>query len=47
MRAGCWYNMNGDRAHAEELFNKAFARSPNEMWHYALAAGSYVGVKPF
>ena len=47
LRAGCWYNLNGDRARAEELFDKAFARSPNEMWHYALAAGSYVGVKPF
>ncbi|HEX4822728.1 MAG TPA: tetratricopeptide repeat protein [Candidatus Polarisedimenticolaceae bacterium] len=47
LRVGCWYNLNGDRAHAEALFDKAFARSPNEIWHYALAAGSYEGVKPF
>lgn len=47
IRAGCWYNLNGDRAHAEELFDKGFAQESAEVWHFALAAGSYSGVKPF
>ena len=31
----------------EELFNAAFAHSPDDAWHYILAAGSYVGIEPF
>jgi tetratricopeptide (TPR) repeat protein len=47
LRAGCWFNVNGERARAEELFDGAFAHSPDAAWHYILAAGSYVGVAPF
>jgi tetratricopeptide (TPR) repeat protein len=44
---GSWYNLNGERERAEALFDRAFAAEPAEEWHYILAAGSYVGVKPF
>ena len=47
LKAGCWFNVNGDRARAEELFASAFAHSPEAAWHYILAAGSYVAVEPF
>jgi tetratricopeptide (TPR) repeat protein len=47
LKIGCWYNVNGDRARAEELFDAAFAHSPDATWHYILAAGSYAGVEPF
>ena len=47
LEAGSWYNLNGDRKRAEELFNIAFNDDPTNSWHYALAAGSYVGVEPF
>ena len=47
MKAGCWFNLNGDRARAEELFGMAFAHAPDHAWHYILASGSYQGVEPF
>ena len=47
MKAACWFNLNGDRARAEELFGVALGKNPEEVWHYTLAAGSYVGVQPF
>ena len=47
LKVGCWFNVNGDRARAEEMFNAAFAHSPEEAWHYILAAGSYEGIEPF
>jgi tetratricopeptide (TPR) repeat protein len=47
IEAASWMNLKGDRVRAEELFDKVFAQSPGEMWHYVLAAGSYVGVEPF
>ena len=47
IEAGCWFNLNGDRERAEQLFDKAFAESPNDMWHYVVVAGSYLGVEPF
>jgi len=47
MKAACWYNLNGDRKRAEELFDSAFGKNPDDARHYALAAGSYVGVEPF
>jgi len=47
LEAGCWYNLNGDRKRAEELFGTAFSADPTNNWHYALAGGSYVGVEPF
>jgi len=47
MKAACWFNLNGERARAEELFGVALGKNPDEVWHYMLAAGSYVGVQPF
>jgi tetratricopeptide (TPR) repeat protein len=47
LKVGCWFNVNGDRARAEEMFDAAFAHSPEETWHYILAAGSYEGIEPF
>ena len=47
LKAGCWFNLNGERARAEELFGVALGKNPDEVWHYTLAAGSYVGVQPF
>jgi tetratricopeptide (TPR) repeat protein len=47
LKIGCWYNVNGDRARAEELFDSAFAKSPEAVWHYILAGASYAGVEPF
>jgi tetratricopeptide (TPR) repeat protein len=47
MKAACWFNLNGERERAEELFARAFARSPDDVWHYTLSAGSYLGVAPF
>ncbi|MGE5235999.1 MAG: tetratricopeptide repeat protein [Acidobacteriota bacterium] len=43
---GAWYNLHGDRAHAEELFGRAFGRKDDDVWVTANVAGSYVGVKP-
>ena len=43
---GAWINLHGDRARAEELFAKSFARSDDDVWNTVAAAGSYVGVKP-
>ncbi len=43
---GAWYNLHGDRAKAEEYFNRAFSNKPDEIWCTVNAAGSYVGVKP-
>jgi tetratricopeptide (TPR) repeat protein len=47
MKAACWFNLNGERDRAEELFGMAFGKNPDEVWHYILSAGSYVGVEPF
>lgn len=47
LKAACWFNVNGDRARAEELFRMAFAHAPDHAWHYILASGSYRGVDPF
>ena len=47
LKAACWFNLNGDRKRAEELFNHAFGSSSDDVWHYINAAGSYVGVEPF
>jgi tetratricopeptide (TPR) repeat protein len=43
---GAYYNLNGDRDHAEELFARSFARKDDEVWNTLNAAGSYVGVRP-
>jgi tetratricopeptide (TPR) repeat protein len=47
LKAACWFNLNGERARAEELFGKALGKSPDDVWHYILSAGSYVGVEPY
>ena len=47
VEAASWFNINGERAKAEEYFGKAFAKNPNELWHYINAAGSYLGQPPF
>jgi tetratricopeptide (TPR) repeat protein len=46
IEVGAWYNLHGDRGHAEELFTRAFRSKPEEIWYTVNAAGSYVGVKP-
>ena len=47
LKAGCWFNLNGDRKRAEELFEIAMAKNADHAWHYILSAGSYKGVEPF
>jgi tetratricopeptide (TPR) repeat protein len=42
---GAYYLMNGDRAGAEDLFDKSF-KLESELWATVAAAGSYVGVAP-
>lgn len=44
--AGAFYNLKGDRAKAEELFDKAFALQSDEVWRTVDIAGSYLGVSP-
>jgi len=44
--AGCQYNLNGDRARAEELFARSLELDDNDVWNTANIAGSYVGVRP-
>ena len=43
---GAYYNLKGDRARAEELFERSFAIESGEVWHTTNIAGSYVGVEP-
>ena len=47
LKAACWFNLNGERQRAEELFGKSLGKNPDDVWHYILAAGSYAGVQPF
>lgn len=42
---GAYYLLNGDRATAEDLFDRSF-RLESEMWATVSAAGAYLGVKP-
>jgi tetratricopeptide (TPR) repeat protein len=44
--AGAWYNLNGDRERAEELFTLSFAKSDKGYKNSLSAAGSYLGVEP-
>ena len=44
--AGAWFNLNGDRRRAEELFTLSFAKSSKSLKNSLAAAGSYVGVEP-
>lgn len=43
---GAYYNINGDRTKAEELFGRAFAKPTGNPYNVAKAAGSYLGVRP-
>jgi tetratricopeptide (TPR) repeat protein len=43
---GAYYNLKGNRARAEELFDRSFAIDANEVWQTANIAGSYLGVEP-
>ncbi len=43
---GAFANLNGDRAKAEELFEKGMNKNPREFWHWVAAGGSYLGVRP-
>ena len=43
---GAYYNLKGDRAKAEELFERSFAAESDEVWHTTNIAGSYLGVEP-
>ena len=43
VEVGAYYNLNGDRARAEELFARGFAKKA-DMWALLDAAGSYLEV---
>jgi tetratricopeptide (TPR) repeat protein len=43
---GAYYNLKGDRAHAEELFARSLAVDAGNVYNTAKMAGSYVGVAP-
>jgi tetratricopeptide (TPR) repeat protein len=43
---GAWYNLHGDRAHAEELFARSIQQDSSNVYNTAKMAGSYVGVPP-
>ena len=43
---GSYYLIKGDRAKAEELFDKGFDLEGNNEWNSAMAGGAYLGVKP-
>ena len=42
---GSYYMLNGDRAGAEDLFDRSF-KLESEMWATVRAAGSYLGIAP-
>ena len=42
---GAYYNLKGDRAKAEELFNHSFKLDPDNLYNTLSAAGSYLGVE--
>jgi tetratricopeptide (TPR) repeat protein len=43
---GSWYIRIGQRDKGEELMAQAFARNPDELWHYVRAAEAFLGVPP-
>lgn len=43
---GAYYNLQGDRATAEEMFARSLSYESDEVWNTADMAGSYVGVVP-
>ncbi len=46
VEAGAFYNLNGDRKVAEELFARGFRTAPKATNNTMNAAGSYLGVAP-
>lgn len=46
VEVGAFYNLNGDRAHAEELFARGFKLEPGSLNNTLNAAGSYLGIAP-
>lgn len=42
---GAYYMLQGDRATAEQMFDRSFQRE-DELWSTVAAAGSYLGVPP-
>jgi tetratricopeptide (TPR) repeat protein len=43
---GTYYNLKGDRAHAEELFARSLAEDAANVYNVTKMAGSYLGVQP-
>ena len=43
---GAYTMIKGDRAKAEELFDRSFALESGEVWNTAMIAGGYLGVRP-
>jgi len=43
---GAYYLLHGDRARAEQLFDRSFQVSPDELWATLAAAGAYLNVRP-
>jgi catechol-2,3-dioxygenase len=43
---GGYYNLQGDRAKAEEMFTRSLATESGELWYTINMAGSYMGVEP-
>jgi tetratricopeptide (TPR) repeat protein len=43
---GAYYNLKGDRAHAEELFARSLAEDSENPYNAAKMGGSYIGVAP-
>ena len=41
---GAWYIRIGQRDKGEELFARAMARNPDDVWHYVRAAEAYLEV---
>ena len=43
---GAYYMLKGDRAKAEEYFDRSFRAESGEVWATVSMAGSYLGVQP-
>jgi len=43
---GAWYIRNGQREKGEELLGRAFAKNPDEVWHYVRAAEALMNLPP-
>ena len=46
VEAGAFYNLNGDREQAEELFERGFEQGPRSVKNALVAAGSFLGIAP-